>query len=127
MSKDANTKIVVPNGALTALAAQYKCCTRTIYRALNGTGARAAEIRRAAIAQYGGAELMSAPRAEVCYKSDGTMYQHFGGGVMLTASREDGTITLYDKGVVVDRVENATIEQLMRMQGRAQQLADRGE
>ena len=86
------------------------------YHPTQGQSELAKKIRNLAL-QRGGFVMCCAPENEVIHESDGMMKQYFENGWMWEADKRTGLLEVKnEKGEVVERVENARIKTIERVQ-----------
>lgn len=119
-------KIDVPHGALTAMSVRFEVAPVTIRKALQGyEGSRTAQkIRKAALEDHGGVRVDSHGKMiDRTRFFGGMMVQYFANGITIEADRETGYVRMFRGKTLLDWKVNPSIEDLMKMQEKAMQIA----
>lgn len=119
-------KIDVPHGVLTAMSVRFEVATVTIRKALQGyEGSRTAQmIRKAALEEYGGLRMNEQGQMIDRTRHFGNqMIQYFANGITIEADKETGYVRMFRGNTLLDWKVNPTIEELMKMQEKAMQIA----
>ena len=119
-------RIDVPHGVITSMSIRYNIAQVTIRKALRGyEGSRTAQmIRKEALEKYGGLKVDSKGQMIDRTRFIGNMMiQYFANGITIEADRESGYVRMFRGKTLLDWKVNPTIEELMKMQEKAMQIA----
>lgn len=119
-------KIDVPHGVLTSMSIRYNIAPVTVRKALRGyEGSRTAQmLRKAALEEYGGVRVDSQGKMIDRTRFFGNMMiQYFANGITIEADRESGYVRMFRGKTLLDWKVNPSIEELMKMQEKAMQIA----
>lgn len=119
-------RIDVPHGVITSMSIRYNIAQVTIRKALRGyEGSRTAQmIRKAALEEYGGLRMNEQGQMIDRTRHFGNqMIQYFANGITIEADKETGYVRMFRGNTLLDWKVNPTIEELMKMQEKAMQIA----
>lgn len=119
-------RIDVPRGAMTSMSIRYDVPPVTIRKALRGyEGSRTAQmLRKAAMEEYGGVRMDDKGCMIDRTRHFGNMMiQYFANGITIEADKETGYVRLFKGKKLIDWKVNPSIEELMKMQEKAVQIA----
>lgn len=119
-------RIDVPHGVLTMMSVRYNIAPVTVRKALRGyEGSRMAQmLRKAALDEYGGVRMDDKGCMIDRTRHFGNMMiQYFANGITIEADKETGYVRLFKGKKLIDWKVNPSIEELMKMQEKAVQIA----